>query len=142
MWIRNLSIYKVIRWLAGPMGQTTRRPSVWCSKYYFFFHNFLQILKKSFNLFFYNFTKIKIKSFECPKSKPATHCFISIYQNNTWTIRCLGDETIDPATQHIILKIIILKIVVLQKWCTLHSTISCLNKQPPFICIDRIKSKL
>ena len=27
-------------------------------------------------------------SFECPKSKPATHCFISIYQNNTWTIRC------------------------------------------------------
>ena len=25
---------------------------------------------------FYNFTKIKIKSFECPNSKPETHCFI------------------------------------------------------------------
>ena len=23
----------------------------------------------------------------------------SIYQNNTWTIKCLADETIDPATQ-------------------------------------------
>ena len=24
------------RWVAGPIGQTNRRPSVWCSKYYFF----------------------------------------------------------------------------------------------------------
>ena len=30
----------------------------------------------------------------------------SIYQNNTWTIRCLVNETIDPATQRIILKIV------------------------------------
>ena len=30
----------------------------------------------------------------------------TMYQNNTWTIRCLVDETIDPATQRIILKIV------------------------------------
>ena len=30
------------RSVAGPMGQMNRRPSVWCSKYYFFFHDFLQ----------------------------------------------------------------------------------------------------
>ena len=29
----------------------------------------------------------------------------SIYQNNTWTIRCLVAKSIDPVTQHIILKI-------------------------------------
>ena len=59
-----------------------------------------------FSLFFYNFTKNKIKSFECPKSKPATHCFFLIYENTTWTIRRLINERIDPATQHIILKIV------------------------------------
>lgn len=36
------------------------------------------------------------------KSKPATH----IYQNNTSAIRYLVDETINPATEHIILKIV------------------------------------
>ena len=50
-----------------------------------------------FSLFFCNFTQIKIKSFECPKSKQPT--VFSIHQNNTWTIRPLVDETIDPATQ-------------------------------------------
>ena len=73
----------------------------------FFFHNFLQIsLHKSFQFifFFYNFTKIKIKHFECPKSKPTV--LFSIYQNNTWTIRYLVDETIKPATTPFILKIV------------------------------------
>ena len=32
--------------------------------------------------------------------------FFSIYQNNTWTIRCLVDETINPATQRIVFKIV------------------------------------
>ena len=39
-----------------------------------------------------------------PSQKP-TILFL-IYQNNTWTIRRLVDETIDPVTQHIILKIV------------------------------------
>ena len=46
----------------------------------YFFYNFLQnYLQKSFQfiiLFFHNFTKMKITSFECPKSNPATHCFL------------------------------------------------------------------
>ena len=34
--IRNPSIFNIIRWCAGSLGRTTHRPSVWCSKYYFF----------------------------------------------------------------------------------------------------------
>ena len=32
----NPSIYNILRWVAGTMGQMNRRPSVWCSKYWFF----------------------------------------------------------------------------------------------------------
>ena len=39
-----------------------------------------------------------------PSQQPTV--LFSIYQNNTWTIRRLVDETIDPETQHIILKIV------------------------------------
>ena len=42
---KNPSIYNLIRWFAGPMGQTTHWPSVWCYKYYFIFH---KILRNSF----------------------------------------------------------------------------------------------
>ena len=64
---RNLTIFNIIRWVAGSMGQTSDVSSI------IFFHNFLQnSFKNPFNLFSYNFTKIKIKSFECP----AIHCFI------------------------------------------------------------------
>ena len=55
---------------------------------------------KFFNLLFsYNFTKVK--SFECPKPKPANNCFI--FNLSKWY---LVYETINPATQRIILKII------------------------------------
>ena len=40
----------------------------------------------------------------CPSQQPTV--LFSIYQNNTLTIRCLVDETIDPVTQCIILKIV------------------------------------
>ena len=40
------------------------------------------LCKTPFNLYFYffihNFIEMKIKSFECPKPKPATHCFTPI----------------------------------------------------------------
>ena len=29
---KNPSFYNVIHWFAGPMGQMTHRPSIWCSK--------------------------------------------------------------------------------------------------------------
>ena len=32
----NQSIFDIIPWVAGSMGQTTHGPSVWCSKYFFF----------------------------------------------------------------------------------------------------------
>ena len=54
-WVRNsfeIRQSKInSRWVAGPIGQTNRRPSVWCSRYYFF-HKILQIfLQKPFSLF-------------------------------------------------------------------------------------------
>ena len=33
---KNPSIYNIIRWVAWTMRQMNRRPTVWCSKYYFF----------------------------------------------------------------------------------------------------------
>ena len=50
------SIYNKIRWFAWPMGQTTRWPSVWCSKCRFFFRKSCKILcKNPFNSFSYFF---------------------------------------------------------------------------------------
>ena len=34
--IRNLTIFNIIHWVTGSMGQSSHWPSVWCSKYYFF----------------------------------------------------------------------------------------------------------
>ena len=67
---KNPSISEILRWVAGTMGQMNCWPSVWCSKYYFFFHDFLQnSLQKSFQLFiFYFYNSTKIKSFEYFKS--------------------------------------------------------------------------
>ena len=71
--IWNPTIFNIIRWLTGSMGQMTHRTSLWCSKYFFklVFHKFLaKFLAKIISIdFFYKFTKIKIKSFECPKSR-------------------------------------------------------------------------
>ena len=106
----NIEIRQSTIYYAGLLGRWDKRivdqasdvPSI------IFFHNFLQnSLQKSFQfifLFFHNFTKIKIKSFEYSSQQPTA--LFSIYQNNTWTIRGLVDETIDPATQRIILKIV------------------------------------
>ena len=38
--IKNPTIYNIIRWFTDSPGRMTRRPSIWCSKHYFF-HNFL-----------------------------------------------------------------------------------------------------
>jgi hypothetical protein len=67
---------------------------------------------------------MKIKSFECPKSKPPTHCFIFNLLNgfnDTWTIRHLVDGTTNPAAQHIILKIVgFLEKVIRNSNCLWH----------------------
>ena len=46
-----------------------------------------------------------------PSQQPPV--LFSIYQNNTWTLRRLVDEKIDPATQRIILKIVRFNVLVL-----------------------------
>ena len=57
---KNPSIYNIICWFAGPMGQTTRRQSVWCFKYYFFFIKSCKILcENPFNFFFNFFIKLQ-----------------------------------------------------------------------------------
>ena len=95
--ILNPSIYNIIRWVAWTMGQTNCRPSVWCSKYYFFSwflaKFFAKILSIYFLIFFYKITKIKIKSFECPKS------IESLKNNNTWNIRLLVDDSFVPSSK-------------------------------------------
>ena len=49
---KNPTINNMIWWLAGPMGQLTCRPSVWCSMYYSF-HKMLQnSLQKPFQSIF------------------------------------------------------------------------------------------
>ena len=35
--IRKATIFNIIRWVAGSMGWSAHWPSIWCSKYYFFF---------------------------------------------------------------------------------------------------------
>ena len=54
--LKNPSIYNIICWVAWRMGQTNRRPGVWCSKYYLCFMISCKILcKNPFNLFPYFF---------------------------------------------------------------------------------------
>jgi hypothetical protein len=83
----NLQYIMLVCWVPRT---NTHPPSVWCSKYYFFFTISCKILcKTDFNLFFYD----KIKSFECPKS-------IRNYEkNNAWNIRRLVDESFLPGNQ-------------------------------------------
>ena len=74
-------------------------------------YNFLQnCQQKSFQFHFFLTLKKKIKNFEfllsalSPSQQP--NVLFSIYQDNTWTIRWLINETINTATQRIMLKII------------------------------------
>ena len=50
----NLTIFNIIRWVDGLMGQWSHQPSAWCSKYYLFFIISCKIFcKDPFNLFLY-----------------------------------------------------------------------------------------
>ena len=72
----------MIRCFAGTFGQTKQQPIVWCSKYYYFFQNFLQnSLQNSFRFIYFHFFVVKIKSFECPNS-------LRNYEND-WNIKRL-----------------------------------------------------
>ena len=55
--IRNQSIYNILRWVAWTMGQTNRRPRVWCSKYYFSYIFYRLRALKTLYFYFCNFMK-------------------------------------------------------------------------------------
>ena len=77
------------------MGQMNHRPSVWCSKYYFFFLISCKILcKNPFNYFFHKFTKIK--SFECPKSI-RNYEKIMLGTSDAWSTSHLSHRSSEPA---------------------------------------------
>ena len=82
---KNPTIYNIIRWLSGSLGQTTKRLMF---QVLFSFHNFLKnSLQKS----------LKIKSFEQLKT------IRSYEKNNAWNIRRLVDELFVPVKLHLIL---------------------------------------
>ena len=94
-----IDFFNKIRWFAGSVGQMTHRPSVWCSKYYYFFHNFLQnSLQKSFQ--FISFL-IKKKSFEPPIRRNYENKYCLEHPTHGWWVV----RPINPATQSIILNI-------------------------------------
>ena len=45
------------RWVAGPMGQMNRRPSIWCSKYYFFSWFLAEFFEKILSIYLFIFLK-------------------------------------------------------------------------------------
>ena len=51
-----LKSVNILRWVAWRMGQTNRRPRVWCSKYFFYTFYRLRALK-TFYFYFCNFIK-------------------------------------------------------------------------------------
>ena len=53
----NPSIYNIIRRVAWTMGQTNRRPSVWCSKYYFFSWFLAEFFAKILSIYLFIFLK-------------------------------------------------------------------------------------
>ena len=92
----------IIRWVAGTIASSTKR--LMFRVLFFFIISCKLLCKNPFNLFFYNFTKKNVLSAISASRQPTV--LFSIFQNNTWTIRRLVDEAIDPATQRIILKIV------------------------------------
>ena len=80
--IKNQSIFNIIRWVDGSMGQTTHRPSIDVpSIIYFFIISYrLRALKTLYFHFCKGFCKKLWK------------------KNNTWNIRCLVDELFVPST--------------------------------------------
>ena len=87
------------RSVAGPMGQMNRRPSVWCSKYFFFSWFLAEFFAKIPTIYLFIFlknTKIKIKSFECPKSIRSLKK-IMLGTSDAWSTIRLSNRHSDPA---------------------------------------------
>ena len=94
--LKSVNLQYILRLVAWTMGQTNRRPRVWCSKYYFFI---LFIDLGHSKLFIFIFVilqgnkKINWKDF-CKEL-----CKKSWKKNNTWNIRCLVDDSFVPSSK-------------------------------------------
>ena len=87
----NPSIYNILRWVAWTMGQTNRRPRVWCSNYYFFYTFYR--LRAPKTLYFYNFIK-KLENKLKGKNFARNH-----EKKNTWNIRRLVNDSFVPSSK-------------------------------------------
>ena len=89
----NPTIFNIICWVAGSLGW----PSAWCSKYYFFFHNFFAKIISIYFLIVHNLTKFKIKSFQCTKSIRNYEKKIMLGTSDTWSMSRSSHRPSEPA---------------------------------------------
>ena len=85
----NSSIYNILRSFGGSFVQASHRPSVWCSKHFFFIISYRLRALKTLYFYFCNFIKKwenKLKGF-CKKS----------WKKNAWNIRRLVDDSFVPS---------------------------------------------
>ena len=103
---RNPSIFNMIHWLAGSMGQTRYPPSVWCSKHYFFFiiSYTLRALKTLYFCFCKIIKEINWNNF-CKEFCKKSWKNKIIGTSEAWSMSRSSQWPSDQATQHIILKI-------------------------------------
>ena len=87
----NRAISNIIRWFAGSIGQITRWPSLWHSKYFFFFIISCKILCQ--NGFIFLSYIYKNKDFSVPKSLK------EIQEINALKIKHLVDKSFVHANQ-------------------------------------------
>ena len=88
----NLSIYNIIRWFAGPMEQTTCRPSVWYSKYYFILAKFFQFI---LFIFFIKSQKLKYRVLSALSQS-------EIMKKTTWKDACVDESFVPPNQRYML----------------------------------------
>ena len=95
---KNPSILDILSLVGGTIVQMNRRPSVWCSKYYFFSWFLAKYFAKSLSIhsFFQKITKIKLKSFEYSKSIKSLKKII-LWTSDTWSTIRLSNRPSNPA---------------------------------------------
>ena len=92
---KNPTIYNIMRWFAGPMGQTTRQPSVWRSKYFFFSYR-LRALKTLYFHFCNFIKKMNWKGF-CKEFCKILWKKIIFGTSETWLTSRLSHRPSEPA---------------------------------------------
>ena len=96
----NPTIYNMIRMVAGLLGQMTRWPSVWLSKYFFFIISYslraLKTLYFHFCNFIIRYKKINWKDF-CKEFCKKSWIKIILGTSDAWSMIRLSHHPSDPA---------------------------------------------